>query len=249
MSESKMKIGIIGAMDIEVEYLKQQLDSAESELLYGREYCSGTICGVPVVVAMCGDGKVNAAMCATMLVEHFGVTHLINTGVAGSLDARIDIGDLVLSTQSVHHDMDITGLGYAPGQVPSVDTLMFPADDQMRQAAREAAAAVAPEAHVFEGVVATGDYFVDDPTDKDRIVKTFGALCCEMEGAAIAHVCYLAQVPVLILRVISDKADGSSTMDYPTFKHVAAERCANITEHMIHRIAQSEDAFGTSSQR
>ena len=249
MSESKMKIGIIGAMDIEVEYLKQQLDSAESELLYGREYCSGTICGVPVVVAMCGDGKVNAAMCATVLVDRFGVTHLINTGVAGSLDARIDIGDLVLSTQSVHHDMDITGLGYAPGQVPSVDTLMFPADDQMRQAAREAAAAVAPEAHVFEGVVATGDYFVDDPTDKDRIVNTFGALCCEMEGAAIAHVCYLAQVPVLILRVISDKADGSSTMDYPTFKHVAAERCANITEHMIRRIAQSEDAFGTSSQR
>ena len=249
MSESKMKIGIIGAMDIEVDHLKRQLESPESELLYGGEYCSGTICGVPVVVVMCGDGKVNAAMCATVLVDRFGVTHLINTGVAGSLDARIDIGDLVLSTQSVHHDMDITGLGYAPGQVPSVDTLMFPADDRMRQAACEAAAAVAPEAHVFEGVVATGDYFVDDPTDKDRIVKTFGALCCEMEGAAIAHVCYLAQVPVLILRVISDKADGSSTMDYPTFKHVAAERCANITEHMIHRIAQSEDAFGTSSQR
>ena len=89
----------------------------------------------------------------------------------------------------------------------------------------------------------------DIPEQKEEITSNFGGMCCEMEGAAIAHVCYLAQVPVLILRVISDKADGSSTMDYPTFKHVAAERCANITEHMIHRIAQSEDAFGTSSQR
>jgi adenosylhomocysteine nucleosidase len=241
--------GIICAMQLEMDGLRAQMTDTVSETVSGIEFVRGTLCGAPVVTAVCGVGKVFAALCAQTMILRYAPARLINTGVAGSLDARIDIGDLVLSTQSVHHDMDITGLGYAPGQVPSVDTLMFPADDRMRRAAREAAAAVAPEAHVFEGVVATGDYFVDDPTDKDRIVKTFGALCCEMEGAAIAHVCYLAQVPVLILRVISDKADGSSTMDYPTFKHVAAERCANITEHMIHRIAQSEDAFGTSSQR
>ena len=247
MNKSNVKVGIIGAMDIEVDHLKQQIESPETELLYGREYCTGIMHGLPVVIVMCGDAKVNAAMCATVLVERFGVTHLINTGVAGSLDARIDIGDLVLSTQSVHHDVDITGLGYAPGRLPGVDTLMFPADDWMRQVAREAAAAVAPEAHVFEGVVATGDYFVDDPADKERIVKTFGALCCEMEGAAIAHVCYLARIPVLILRVISDKADGSSTMDYPTFKYIASERCAKITEHIIRLIGQSEDAAVTSS--
>lgn len=248
MGYGNVKIGIIGAMDVEVDLLKQQLESPSSEFLYGKEYSIGTIHGLPVVVVMCGDAKVNAAMCATVLLEHFGVTHMINTGVAGSLDARIDIGDLVLSTQSVHHDVDITGLGYAPGQVPGSDTLMFPADDWMRRVARESAADIAPEAHVFEGVVATGDYFVDDPADKERIVATFGALCCEMEGAAIAHVCYLAQVPVLILRVISDKADGSATIDYPAFKRIAADRCANITERMIRRFAQSEDVADLSSQ-
>lgn len=229
----KRVIGIIGAMDIEVEQLRGLLADARTESHLGMDFTAGLLGDARVVVVMCGIGKVNAALCALELVERYGATHVINTGVAGSLDARINIGDLVVCTDAVHHDMDVRPLGYAPGQVPDMDVSTFASDEAMRAEAVAAARAVVPEMGVFEGRIASGDQFVADPAGKDRIVSAFGALCCEMEGAAIAHACYLAGVPYVVLRVISDKADGSAHMDYPTFKVEAARRCSAIVERMV----------------
>ena len=213
-----MKIGIIGAMDVEVEHLKAELADARVER-----------------VAKCGIGKVNAGICAQVLADHFGCTHLVNTGVAGSLDAdRLDIGDLVVSTDCVEHDFTVAPLGYAPGLVPGRERPEYVADAVLRDAALAAAAAVAPEVHVLTGRVASGDQFISAEEDRRRIVDAFGALCCEMEGAAIAQAAEANGVPFVVVRAISDKpGTEGQAMDYATFERASAERCAKIVEHMV----------------
>lgn len=244
MESNSIRLGIIGAMDIEVEQIKESMQSVTTERCMGMEFHSGTLCGLPAVAVVCGMGKVNAALCTCVLIEHFDVTHIVNTGVAGSLDSRIDIGDLVISTEAVEHDMDVSPLGYALGQVPGMDVLTFPTDDRMLAMVRSIAESVAPNIGVHEGPVASGDVFVSSAASKDRIVDTFGALCCEMEGAAIAHACYLAGVPVAIARTISDKADGSATLDYPTFKVEAANLCAGLIIELARQVADLSTASG-----
>lgn len=228
-----MKVGIVGAMDIEVDYLKSLLVGAQTHTYADMQFCEGMLNGTPAVVVMCGIGKVNAALCVQVLVDRFDVTHVINTGVAGSLDARIDIGDMVVSTDVVHHDMNVEALGYALGQVPNMEHFSFAADEHLRAEATRVAHEVAPDVTVYEGRVASGDQFVSSAEQKDFILSTFEALCCEMEGAAIAHACVLNAVPFVIVRVISDKADGSAHVDYPTFKVQAAHNCAALVEHMV----------------
>ncbi|OUO35008.1 5'-methylthioadenosine/adenosylhomocysteine nucleosidase [Olsenella sp. An290] len=230
-----MKIGIIGAMDVEVELLKAELTDARAERVAGTDFCSGRLGEKDVVVVKCGIGKVNAGICAQVLADHFGCTHLINTGVAGSLDAaRLDIGDLVVSTDCVQHDFSVGALGYAPGLVPGRERPEYVADPALRDAALEAAAAVAPEVRALTGRVASGDQFISAEEDRRRIVGTFGALCCEMEGAAIAQAAEANGVPFVVVRAISDKpgTDGQA-MDYATFERASAERCAKIVDHMV----------------
>lgn len=233
-----MKIGIIGAMEVEVDYLKKQIEDVTVTRLSGMEFFEGTLGGVEVVVVKCGIGKVNAAACAQAMAGNFGVTHVINTGIAGSLDNRIDIGDIVVSTDAVHHDVDVTNLGYERGQIPGVDVLAFPASAELRVAAVRAVREDAPEVRALEGRVASGDQFVCTDAEKERITSTFGALCCEMEGASIAQVCYSNDVPFVIVRAISDKADGSSHVDYPTFERDAARHCARIVERVVGGLAR-----------
>lgn len=231
-----MKVGIIGAMDVEVEHLVSELEEDQPFEHFGRVFHDGVLHGVPAVVAMCGDGKVNAALCAQTLIDRFGVTCVINTGIAGSLDNRINIGDLVVSTDALHHDADLTPLGYEPGFIPSLDTVAFAADDELRELVVRVAHEVAPEIGVYEGRVASGDQFISSVEQKHRIVETFGAICAEMEGAAIGHVCHLARIPFVIIRVISDKADEPASVDYPTFKQEAALHCSQIVEHVISQL-------------
>lgn len=228
-----MKIGIIGAMDVEVTYLKNNLQNAQAQTIAGMEFAEGTFAGVPVVVVFCSVGKVNAGICVQILADCFGVTHVINTGVAGSLDAAINIGDLVVSTDAIYHDMDVQNFGYAPGQVPGFEVVAFPADPELRALIETAAAEVAPEIQVFPGRVASGDQFIRTAEAKQRIIDTFAARCCEMEGAAIAHACYLNDIPFVVVRAISDKADGSDSELYPVFEEKAANRCAKITEYLV----------------
>ena len=223
-----MKLGIIGAMDVEVAVLKEKMEGVSVQTHASSEYFEGKLEGLDVVVVQCGVGKVNAAMCAQILVSVYGVTHIVNTGIAGSLCADLDIGDLVVSRDAMYHDFEVTAFDYEMGKVPGMDVTAFPADDMMTGYAYEAAESVNP-GHTKVGRVASGDQFVCEKAQKEHIIAVTGGLCTEMEGAAIAHTAYRNGVPFVILRAISDKADDSAEMDYPTFERIAAHRCAEVT--------------------
>lgn len=225
------KLGIIGAMTIEVELLKEHMENMRVSTHAGMEFCEGSLDGTEAVVVQCGVGKVNAAMCAQILCSCYGVTNLVNTGIAGSLNAALDIGDLVVSSDAMYHDFDCVHFGYEMGKVPGMDVVAFPADKAMMEHAYAAAEAVNP-GHTKTGRVASGDLFVAEKEAKEAIIAKTGALCTEMEGAAIAQTAYRNRIPFVILRAISDKADDSAQMDYPTFEAIAARRCAEITMHM-----------------
>ena len=231
------KLGIIGAMEIEVAILKSELENAKVTKIGPMEFYEGTLAGCEVVIVMCGVGKVHAAMCTQVLCSHFGVTHLVNTGVAGSLDAELDICDVLVSTDAIQHDMDVTHLGYDVGKVPGLDTVAFPADEMLMKLAYEASEAIRP-GHTKLGRVATGDQFVCSESQKAKIIADTGASCTEMEGGSIAQTAYVNQVPFVILRAISDKADGSAELDYPTFEKLAAANCAAVTEALAKRLAE-----------
>lgn len=226
-------LGIIGAMPEEVEQLKAEMSQVQVTDVAGMEFYRGLIGGKEVVVVRSGVGKVNAAMCVQILVDRFAVDGIVNTGIAGSLRAEINIGDMVLSTDAVQHDMDATMFGYQPGQIPQTDVFAFEADAKLREAARECCLRVNPEIQVFEGRVLTGDQFISDKTRKNWLVETFDGYCTEMEGAAIAQAAYLNQVPFLIVRAISDKADDSAVVDYPEFERLAIIHSTRLTKALI----------------
>ena len=228
-----MKIGIIGAMEVEVEALKSEMNVKSVVTKASMEFCEGTIGNTEVVIVRSGVAKVNAGICVQILVDLFNVTHIINTGVAGSLDARINIGDIVLSTDACYHDVDATVFGYKKGEVPQLGIHAFPADASLREAAKAAIKKAAPDLGVFEGRVCSGDQFVSSPDVKKAIIDEQGGMCTEMEGAAIAQACYLNKIPFVIIRAISDKADGSDIVDYPVFEEKAAHDCAALVKEMI----------------
>lgn len=236
MEEKMKKVGIIGAMELEVEALKAQMKVERIIEKAQMKFFEGTLGGTEVVVVQCGIGKVNAGMCVQILADLFEVTAIINTGVAGSLCNDINIGDIVVSTESVQHDMDVTALGYEPGVIPQLETSVFLADEHMVNLATEVCKEVNPDISVFTGRVVSGDQFISSAEQKERLSGVFKGSCAEMEGAAIAQAAYLNHVPYVVIRAISDKADGSAQMDYPTFERAAAAHSAKLVEHMIGRI-------------
>ena len=223
-----MKLGIIGAMDVEVATLKAKMEHTTQQIHAGSAYCEGTLEGCPAVVVQCGVGKVNAALCAQVLISVYGVTHIVNTGIAGSLCADLDIGDLVISRDAMYHDFDCVHFGYEMGKVPGMDVVAFPADQALAELALAATEDVNP-GHSRMGRVASGDLFVAAKAAKEAIIAKTSAVCTEMEGAAIAHAAYRNGIPFVVIRAISDKADDSAEMDYPTFEAIAAQRCAAVT--------------------
>ena len=223
-----MKLGIIGAMDVEVATLKAKMEDVTVTTRAGMEYCAGKLEGLDAVVVQCGIGKINAAMCTQILIDSFGVDAIVNTGIAGSLCADLDIGDLVISRDAIHHDFDLRFWGRPIGQVPGMDVIAFPADEKLMNAAF-AAAEAENAGHTKVGRVASGDQFICSKEQKEKIIADTEAICAEMEGASIAHTAYRNGVPFVIIRAISDKADDSAEMDYPTFEAIAAQRCANVT--------------------
>ena len=232
------KLGIIGAMQVEVEILLGALENKTERDIAGSTFYAGELGGQSAVIVQCGVGKVNAALCAQILCDCFGVTHVVNTGIAGSLSADLDIGDLVISRDAMYHDFDCVHFGYPMGRVPGMDVTGFPADSAMMDLAFAAAETVNP-GHTKIGTVATGDLFVAEKKAKEAIIEKTGALCTEMEGAAIAHTAYRNGVPFVILRAISDKADDSAEMDYPTFERIAAHRCADVTTYLARNLHEA----------
>lgn len=237
MNKKINKIGIIGAMDVEVEKLKEDMKAERTVTKAGMEFLEGELRGKAVVVVRSGIGKVNAAVCTQILADVFGVDGVINTGIAGSLNAKIDIGDIVISTDVLHHDVDAVNFGYPLGQIPQMDVFSFQADEELAGIAKEVCEKVNPEIKVFRGRVVSGDQFIADKETKERIVKNFQGDCTEMEGAAIAQTAYLNQIPFIVVRAISDKADDSASMDYPTFERKAAEHCVNLIEGLMEALS------------
>ena len=221
-------IGIIGAMEEEVAELKKDMQIEETVEMAGMVFCKGTLGGKDVVIVRSGIGKVNAGICAQILVSQFGADTLINTGIAGSLDAQIDI-----ATDALHHDMDATVFGDPAGQIPRMDTLSFPADKELVKKAVAANEKANPDIHTFTGRVASGDQFISDKEVKERIVSLFHPMCVEMEGAGIAQAAYLNKVSYVIIRAISDKADNSATMDYPTFEKKAIAHSVRLMKELL----------------
>ena len=228
-----MKIGIIGAMEVEVATLKSNMTVKNTVKKASMEFYEGTIGNTEVVVVRSGIGKVNAGICVQILIDLFNVTHVINTGIAGSLNADINIGDIVLSTDACYHDVDVTVFGYKKGEIPQIGAATFEADKELREKAKASIKKAAPDIGVFEGRVCSGDQFISSAEIKDAIIKEHGGLCTEMEGAAIAQASYLNNTPFLIIRAISDKADGGAEVDYPTFEAKAAKDCAAIVMEII----------------
>lgn len=226
-------LGIIGAMDEEVAKLKEQMTEVQVHKKANMEFVRGVMEGKQVVVVRSGIGKVNAGICAQILVDDYRVDGIINTGIAGSLRAEINIGDIVISTDAVQHDMDAVAFGYPLGQIPRMDVFSFEADKELAKLAEDCCHRVIPQVGIFHGRVASGDAFIASLERKTKIVNEFDAFCCEMEGAAIAQAAYLNGIPFLIIRAISDKADDSASMDYPAFEAMAIENSVKLIKEMV----------------
>lgn len=230
------KVGIIGAMEAEVAYLKS-LAAGRETAAGGLVFYEGAIGGTDVVVVRSGVGKVNAALCAQRLIMQFGVTHVVNTGIAGAAAGGLGVLDFVASVDAVYHDMDATGFGYAPTVIPQMDCSVFPADKAMLAAAQEAFAAGDFGGHrLVAGRVATGDQFIADKAVKARIVGTCSPACVEMEGAAIAHACWLHGTPFLILRCMSDMADENGESASAFNEKAAAEMSAKLVVNLLEKL-------------
>ena len=230
------KIGIIGAMELEVEALKEQMDVKNIVEKASMKFYEGTLRGKDVVIVQCGIGKVNAGICVQILADLFQVDAVINTGVAGSLRAEINIGDIVVSTDACEHDMDVTALGYKKGIIPQMKESFFKADRQLVEAAIEVCREVNPDINVYEGRVLSGDQFISGEEIKNKLIDLFDGSCTEKEGAAIAHAAFLNEIPYVVIRAISDKADGSAHMDYPEFERAAAAHSAKLVENLVKRL-------------
>lgn len=224
------KIGIIGAMAVEVDSLCKKIENSTCTKIAGLAFYSGTLHGTDVVIVQSGIGKVNAAMCATLLITQFGITHLINTGVAGGLDKRLSIFDMVVSIDAIQHDFDTTEFGYPPCQIPGLDVLTFAADKSLIDFAQKAFEKASFGKKMIAGRIASGDVFVNSAERKEQIIKTCQPACVEMEGAAIAQVCHLNKVPYLVLRCISDMAENTQEVYH---EEKAAEISGFVVENML----------------
>ncbi len=227
------RIGIIGAMDLEVEALKEKMVLDRLVKRANMEFFVGTLHDVDVVIVRCGIGKVNAALCVQILADIFQVSHVINTGVAGSLNADLDIGDIVISEDVLHHDVDVRVFGYQLGEVPQMGCLEFRAAKALIDAAVASSKEVNPDINVKIGRILSGDQFICDKEIKENLISTYHGDCVEMEGASVAHGAHLNAIPFVVIRAISDKADDSAEMDYPAFEKAAAAHSAKLVEHMI----------------
>lgn len=233
------KLGIIGAMDEEVARLKEKMTQVRVTEQASLTFYEGALMGLPVVIVRSGIGKVNAAICAQQLIDRFETDCIVNTGIAGSLDAKINIGDIVLSTDALQHDMDAAAFGYEAGVIPRMDTSVFTADKSLRLLAAAVCREVNPDVAVHEGRIVTGDQFIAAKEKKEWLVSTFSGICTEMEGAAIAQTAHNNSVPFLIIRAISDKADDSASEDYPTFEAKAIRHTVNLVCGLAKELARA----------
>ena len=228
------RIGIIGAMACEVDPLIAQMQDAQTLTVGSIKFTHGTLCSKDTVIAQCGIGKVFAAMCAQTMILHFGVSAIVNVGVAGSLCDALRIGDIAVAIKTVQHDMDTSPIGDPVGLISGINLVYLPCSERLADLL--SSCIEAQGVHYVRGTVASGDVFVASPAQRARITSNFDAVACEMEGAAICQVCYANGVEVGILRAISDNCNDPSTMDYATFRDSSAKVGCKILLDFMSRI-------------
>lgn len=225
-------VGLIGAMSVEVEALMDQLEDRQERRIGMDVFVSGKLFGKDAVLSVCGPGKINAALCTQSLILHYHPEWILNLGVAGAGDTTVSIGDMVIATAAVQHDMDTSPIGDPVGLVSKINLVEIPCDASLRARLVKAASAV-QGVKVHKGVIATGDQFINSGEVRSRIHRLFNAKAVEMEGGAVAHACYVHGVPCGVLRSISDQADGRSDMDYPSFTKLAARHSQQVVEALF----------------
>lgn len=223
-------IGVIGAMHIEVETIKSLMENKSAEKIGGVEFVKGTLHGREIVIAVCGIGKVAAAMCTQIMILKYSPECIINTGVGGSLSTSLAIGDIAVAESLVQHDMDTSPLGDPVGLISGLNLVNIPADKRVGEILLKGIETL-DNVKGMTGVIASGDQFIASEERKKFITGNFGAIVCEMEGASIAQVCFSNGVPFGVVRAVSDCADGSSHMDYGEFLPVAAANAAKLIEY------------------
>ena len=229
----KVNIGIIGAMEPEVEAIISALAEHSAESISGITFHTGVISGKRVVVARCGIGKVFAALCAQTMILKYSPDLLVNTGVGGAIGGGLRCGDVVIADRLCQHDMDTSAIGDPKGLVSGINMIYFDADNRAKEILLEQGTALGLA--VKSGTVATGDKFIASAEDKHRIASDFSASVCEMEGCAIAQTAFVNNTPFAVVRAISDSADGEATMDYPTFLSIAAANSTKLTLSLINK--------------
>lgn len=231
--QNKVQIGIISAMKIELEGLKQLMTNTETKVISGVEFTSGVLYGKSVVAAVCGIGKVFAAICAQTMILSYRPDIIINSGVAGTLNDELSIGDIAIASDVVQHDMDTTAIGDELGLISGLNIVHIPSDkrvsDMLGDCVKEQGI------NIKCGTIASGDVFLNDAEKKRKIARHFGAIACEMEGASIGQTCYVNDVPFSVLRAISDGGDENSHLDYPVFVKLAAEKSISVIKLFISR--------------
>lgn len=233
-----MLIGIIGAMDIEVQALKDLMKNPTVKTISTVDFYSGEINGIDTVVAVAGVGKVNAAVCTQTMILAYNPSYIINVGVAGGLSPEFKIGDIAVAENVVEHDMDTSPIGDVPGYISGINVVRIPCDRWLCEMMFTASQHI-EGIKVLKGTIASGDQFISKDEERQKITSNFDAIAAEMEGASIGHVCYMNKVPFGVLRAISDGANSDSAMDYPTFAKIADEHSIKIILELLEDIKKS----------
>ncbi len=224
-------IGIIAAMEKEMAGIEAVIENKKEEIVSGIKFVSGTVSGKEVVCAVCGIGKVFAAICCEAMILKYNPDVIVNTGVAGTLTDKLNIADVAISIGLVQHDMDTSFLGDPVGLISGINVVEFKADEKTRGIIKESVEEIG--INYVEGVIASGDQFIADKNVKQKIIENFGAVACEMEGGSMAQVCYVNKVPFCAIRSISDTADGNPEMAYVDFLEIAAKNSIALTLKFI----------------
>ncbi len=224
-------IGIIGAMDIEVDGLKKVADDISEQVISGITFTKCKLFGKDTVIAQGGIGKINAALCTEAMILKYQPDIIINIGIAGSLSAKLAIGDIVIASDVCQHDYDTSAIGDIVGFIPEINAIKIPAD---KTAISKFSSVVADLGINYQiGTIASGDQFVANDVQKEYIISQFDAIACEMEAAGVGLVCALNNTPFAILRALSDSADEGSCENYPTFRLIAADRSVKVITNFI----------------
>lgn len=226
-----MRIGIIGAMSEEVQGIKKLMTDIEEERIGTLTFYTGVMHDKDIVLLETGIGKVNAAIGATLMIEAFDVEEIIFTGVAGGINEDLDLGDVVISRDLIQHDFDTSVFGDKLGMIPRMDNSIFKAGDELIELAVNAGKKL--KGKVIVGRVLSGDQFIASPEKIAFLKKEFNGDCTEMEGAAVGHVCQVLDIPFVVIRTMSDKANSDAHTDYATFMRIAADNSVTLVDEML----------------